>query len=313
MGTQALRVVAEARVPDRLAEGARPVDDLAAEAGLDEDALYRFLRALASEGVFAEEEPRVFRNTPASELLRTDGDQRWHEFALQFAGDWYAAFAEAPAAARIGEAVFPVVFGVDFEERLQDNPDALALFNRSMEAGASDRVERIAELSWSDEVVVDVGGGTGSMLVELLRRNPRLRGVLFDLPEVVAEARPRVEATEVAERCELVAGSFHDAVPAGDAYVLSRILHGLDDERAAGILQNIRRAAHPGARLLIFDSVVPGGNEPHGAKWLDLLMLVLSGGRERTEEEWRRLLASEGLEPARLEDGLVEASIGQKK
>jgi len=313
MGTQALKVVADARIADALASGARPVDELAAEAGLEPDALYRFLRALATDGVFAEGETRVFRNTPASELLRTDGEQRWHEFALQFARDWYTAFAEAPAAARTGEAVFPLVFGVDFEERLRNEPNALALFNRSMEAGANERIERIANLPWSDEVVVDVGGGTGSMLIELLRRNPRLRGVLFDLPEVVMEARPRVEATEVSERCELVAGSFHDAVPAGDAYALSRILHGMDDERAAGILQNVRRAAHPRARVLIFDSVVPQGNEPHGSKWLDLLMLVLSGGRERTEDEWRRLLAREGLEPERLEDGLVEAAIGQKK
>jgi hypothetical protein len=140
------------------------------------------------------------------------------------------------------------------------------------------------------------------MLTELLRRHPNLRGILFDLPEVVAEAT-------VPDRCELVAGSFFDSVPAGDAYVLSRILHGFDDERAGRILRNVRAAARHGARVLILDAVLPEGNEPHGAKWLDLLMLVLSGGRERTEAEWRRLLGGAGLEIDSLDDGLIQARL----
>jgi hypothetical protein len=298
MATQAVRIAAELGIADALADGPRPVEELAA--GANTDAVYRFLRALATDGVFAEEEGRRFRNTPASELLRTGGEQRWNEFALQFGGTWYAAFAEAPHAALTGEPTFPRVLGASFEERMRQHPDELALFTRSMEGGAEERIRQIADLPWDSEVVIDLGGGTGAMLSELLRRHPRLRGVLFDLPEVVEQAT-------VPERCEVVAGSFFDTVPEGDAYVLSRILHGFDDETAARILENIRRAARPGARVLIIDAVLPEGNEPHGNKWLDLLMLILSGGRERTEQEWCTLLAHSELEAESVEDGLIQA------
>lgn len=308
MATQALHVACRCAVADRLAEGPRPVAEIATAAGVDPDALYRVLRALASEGVFAEQRPHVFRNTAASDLLRTGGEERWHEFALQFGDDWYRAFAEAPHAVATGEPAFPRVFGVSFEERLRADPERFEWFNRSMEGGASERVARIAELPWDDEVVVDVGGGTGSMLVELLTLHPRLSGVLFDLPEVGPEAARRVAASGVGSRCEVVGGSYFDGVPAGDAYVLSRILHGCDDETATTLLRNVRAAAHPGARILVLDSVVPEGDEPHGSKWLDLLMLVLSGGRERTAGEWQRLLEGADLRIDGLADGLVQTS-----
>jgi O-methyltransferase domain len=298
MSTQALRIAAQLRIADGLADGPRRVEDLAG--GANADAVHRILRALASDGVFAEEEPGLFRNTPASELLRTDGDQRWNEFALQFGGEWYEAFALAPHTVDTGEPAFPLVFGAGFESWLPAHPEQLAIFSRSMEAGAAERIDRIAGLDWGSKVVVDVGGGTGSMITALLRLHPGLSGVLFDRPEVAA-------AAHVPEGCEVVAGSFLESVPAGDAYVLSRILHGFDDETAAQILGNVRGAARPGARVLILDAVVPEGNDPHGSKWLDLLMLVLVAGRERTEPEWRALLDRVGLEPVSIEDGLVQA------
>jgi hypothetical protein len=298
MAAQALRVVAQLRMADELVAGPSHVKELAGDA--DVDAVHRVLRALASDGVFEELEPGVFRNTPASELLRTDGDQGWHEFALQFGGEWYEAFARFPEAVETGEPTFPVVFGADFETWMREHADALAIFNRSMEMGAAERIGRFADLPFEDEVVVDLGGGTGQMLAELIRLHPRVHGVLFDLPEVV-------EGIEPPAGVEVVAGSFFDGAPAGDVYILSRILHGASDERAAHILENVRAAARPGARVLILDALIPPGNEPHGSKWLDLLMLVLSGGRERTEQEWRALLAGAGLEAVSIEDGLVQA------
>ena len=298
MATQALRVVAQLEIADALAAGPRSVEDVAGES--DTDAVYRALRALASEGVFEEVEPWVFANTPASELLRTGGDQAWHEFALQFGGEWYEAFALFPEAVERGERTFPARFGTDFESYMREHPDRLETFNRSMEMGAAERVGRVADLPFDDEVVVDLGGGTGHMLAELLRRHPNVHGILFDLPEVLADVEPP-------EGAELVAGSFFDGVPAGDVYVLSRILHGATDERAASILANVRAAARPAARVLILDAVIPVGNEPHGSKWLDLLMLVLSGGRERTEAEWRGLLDGAGLELVAVADGLIQA------
>jgi hypothetical protein len=291
-------VVAQLRIADALAHGPKRVDELAGDA--DPDAVHRVLRALASDGVFAEDEPGLFRNTEVSEPLRTDSGQGWHEFALQFGGEWYEAFARFPEAVETAQPTFPKMFGADFETWMREHPDKLEVFNRSMAAGAAGRIEEVGGLEWNGEIVVDVGGGTGGMLSELLRRHPGLRGVLFDLPEVVADA-------EVPEGCRVVGGSFLEGVPEGDAYVLSRILHGFDDETAELILRNVRAAAHPGARVLLVDAVVPEGNEPHGNKWLDLLMLVLSGGRERTAGEWRGLLERAGLEPVSIEDGLIQA------
>jgi hypothetical protein len=148
---------------------------------------------------------------------------------------------------------------------------------------------------------VDVGGGNGELLRGLLERRPELRGIVFDLPETV-----RDEAA-FGDRLQFVAGSFFDAVPAGDAYVLSAILHDWNDERAAAILGTVRASAPPGARLLLIESVVAPGNEPQGSKWLDLLMLVLVEGRERTESDWRALLGAAGFEPESIEDGLIQA------
>ena len=295
LGTRALALVADLRIPDALAAGPRPVEELAREAGADADALYRLLRALADDGVFAQDEPRVFRNTASSELLRGG----WGEFAHLFGGVWYRAVGELRAT---GEVPFPRIFGTDFWSWLAENPDERAAFDTAMEQGKERRVERLAALEWrGDETVVDVGGGNGSLLVELLRRHPGLRGIVFDLPETVRDE------DALGERCTFVEGSFFESVPPGDVYVLSTILHDWDDERAAAILRTIRAAAPADARLLVIDAVIPPGDEPHGAKWLDVLMLALLAGRERDETQWRALLADGGFEPVRLEDGLIEA------
>jgi trans-aconitate methyltransferase len=164
------------------------------------------------------------------------------------------------------------------------------------------KLERLERVEWrGDETVVDIGGGTGAVLVELVRRRSGLRGIVFDLPETV-----RNEET-FGDRCTFVAGDFFERVPRGDVYVLSTILHDWDDEHAGAILRTIRAAAPEGARLIVMDAVIPMGNERHGAKWLDLLMLVLFAGRERDEEQWRELLGSAGFEPVQIEDGLIQA------
>ena len=171
-----------------------------------------------------------------------------------------------------------------------------------MVQGTERRVDLLAALEWrGDETVVDVGGGNGTLLAELLRRHPGLRGIVFDLPETV-----RDEAA-LGERCTFVAGSFFDSVPAGDVYVLSTILHDWPDAQAVTILRTIRATAPAHARLLVLDAVVPAGNEPHGAKWLDLLMLTLFAGRERDEAQWHALLAGAGFEPIRIGERLIEA------
>ena len=293
--TRALALVADLGVAQALAAGPRHVEELAQEVAADPDALRRLLRALASEGIFAEQEPGVFRNTEASGLLR-DG---WGAFAHLFGGVWLQA---AGALDPSGLPSFPGAFGTDFWSWLAGNPDERALFDRAMEQGNDRRVNRLAELEWREgETVVDVGGGNGSLLLGLLERQRGLRGIVFDLPETTRdEAR-------LGDRCRFVAGDFFERVPRGDVYVLSTILHDWDDEPAARILRTIRACAPSGARVRILDAVVPDGNGEHGAKWLDLLMLALFAGRERDEAEWRALLGTAGLEPERIADGLIEA------
>jgi hypothetical protein len=296
LGTRTLAVVADLKVADALDSGPRPVSEVAREVGADADILQRFLRALATEGVFAEEEPGVFRNTEASELLRGG----WGDFAHLFGGVFYRTAEGLDATA---EAVFPSLFGTDFWSWLAAHPEERAAFDHAMEQGKDRRVERLASLNWrAEETVVDVGGGSGTLLIELLRRQQDLRGIVYDLPETVRDEQA------LGDRITFVQGSFFERVPEGDAYVLSTILHDWDDESAAAILQTIHATGSSMARMLVLDAVIPPGNDPHGAKWLDLLMLAVSAGRERDEAQWRALLDGAGFAVDRIEDGLIQAS-----
>jgi hypothetical protein len=298
LGTRALAVVAELGVADALGDAERPVTEVAAEVGAEPDALRRLLRALASDGIFVEDSPGVFRNTEASSVLR--GESGWGDFARLFGGVFYRPVGHLDAT---GEVAFPRVFGADFWSWLADNPAERAVFDRAMMQGKERRTERLASAGWREgETVVDVGGGNGSLLADLLGRQPSLRGIVFDLPETVRDE------TALGDRCRFVAGSFFERVPTGDTYVLSGILHDWDDDRALAILRTIRASAPPRARVVILDAVVPEGNEPHGAKWLDVLMLATLGGRERDEAQWNALLEQAGLAVERIEDGLIVAA-----
>jgi hypothetical protein len=295
LGTRALGIAADLGIADALADGPRPLEDLAREVGADANTLHRLLRALASDGVFAEEERGVFANTPASELLRTG----WGDFAHFFGGDWLRTVCELDAS---GEPPFPRMFGTDFWSWLAEHPAARAGFDRAMEQGNEGRADRLAQIEWrGDETVVDVGGGNGSLLALLFQRQPGLSGIVLDLPETVRDEEA------LGDRIAFVEGDFFESVPVGDVYVLSTIIHDWDDERAHAILRTIRAAAPDDGRLVMPDAVLQIGNEPQGSKWLDLLMLALSGGRERYEEEWRALLEGAGFRALRIEDGLIEA------
>jgi O-methyltransferase domain/Dimerisation domain len=300
MSAKALGIAADLDVADALARGPRSVRELAQENGADPATLQRILRALASDGVFAEEEPGVFRNTEASELLRSNQPGNWPAFSHLFGDVFLEATAEMDP--RTIDATFQRRYGIDFWSWLAANPEQRATFDLAMAGGKDRHADRLAALDWRDaETVVDVGGGNGALLRALLARRPELRGVVFDLPETV-----RDEA-DFGDRLSFFAGSFFEEVPPADTYILSAILHDWNDERATQILRTIRAAAGPESRLLIVDGVIQPGNEPNGMKWLDLLMLVI-GGKERTEPEWRSLLDSAGFVIDEIEDGLIQAS-----
>jgi O-methyltransferase domain len=292
--TRALGLAADLRVARALASGPRSHETLAREGGVDPDALYRVLRALASDGIFEEIEPGVFGNTPASEVLARDG---WDDFAHLFAGVWLRAVA---ALELTGEASFPRVHEDAFWAWLAAHPDERASFDRAMAQGWQGRLERLERADWrGDELVVDVGGGNGSLLLALLERHRRMRGIVFDLPETVRDERT------LGDRCRFVEGSFFERVPGGDVHLLSTILHDWDDHSARRILETIRAASS--GRLVVLDSVIEPGNSPDGAKWLDLLMLTIARGRERTAEQWRVLLDSAGWHATRISQGMIEA------
>jgi len=292
--TRSLGLAADLRVAQALAAGPRSHEGLARERGVDADVLYRVLRALASDGIFEEIEPGIFRNTAASEVLGREG---WDDFAHLFGGAWLQAVTALDAS---GEPSFARVHDSEFWAWLAAHPDERSAFDRAMAQGWQSRLDRLDSVDWrGDEFVVDVGGGNGSLLVALLERHQRMRGIVFDLPETVRDE------PALGDRCRFLEGSFFESVPHADVHLLSTILHDWDDHSAQRILETVRAAA--GERLVVLDSVIEPGNSPDGAKWLDLLMLVIAGGRERTAAQWRVLLGDAGWRATRLSQGVIEA------
>ena len=294
MVSAAVYAVTKLDIAGILREGTASVEELAQATGSDVDALYRVLRMLAAHGIFVETDPRAFANTDVSSLLADE----FRDFALVFGEEFYAAFDELPRTLRDRTPAFEAFRGKTFYAHLASDPEASEQFNRFMAGGREGHAAHLAESPGvrRDSIVVDVGGGNGALLIGLLERRSDVRGVVLDLPHVAAEAADRVRAAGVADRCEVVAGDFFDGVPAGgDVYVLSGILHGWERDGAAEILRNVRRAIADDGRLFIFESLVAPANEP-GGKLMDVLMLAVSGGRERTEAEWRALLAATGFE-----------------
>ncbi|MEU1287198.1 methyltransferase [Kitasatospora sp. NPDC005856] len=296
--SQAIFAVSELKVVESLGEEAVPVEELAPRVGADPDALHRFLRVLTAEGLFVEEPARTFAVTPLGALLHRDAPGSLHHLASLMAGEAYQTWTAATHALRTGLPAFETVFGKPMFDWLGDHPEAHATFNESQAGLVTLRLLPLLDRDWSGVgTVVDVGGGNGRLLGTLLARHRQLRGVLFDLPQVAEEARHGLGDDDVRERCQVVGGDFFATVPSGgDVYVLAQILHDWADDRAVEILRRCHQAMGAGARLLILEQVIPDDSRPHPAKLLDLHMLVLLGGRERSETSWRRLLTESGFE-----------------
>ena len=289
-----IHVVADFGVADALEGEPVSADELAARTGMDADALARMLRLLSAHGLFASH-PAGWVHTPRSELLRSDHPQSLRSFARMIGTNAWPAFTELAQPARTGRPAFG---WQAMMARFAEHPDEAALFSQAMVDKSAAVVPAVVEAyDFSTfATVVDVGGGTGRLLSAILEHNTATTGVLFELPHVVADA-----SAAASDRLRLVAGDFFvDPLPSADAFVLMEVLHDWTDDDAARILNAVRGAAAPGARLLVVEVLVPDTPGPDHSKVLDIIMLAVTGGRERTREQYEKLLADAGFQLERV-------------
>ena len=275
---------------------------LAARVGADADALRRLLRMLASHGIFAREGPDGFALNEAADCLRDDAELSLRNLVLYYGAEPQRAWSELLHSVQTGEPGFDRAFGESVWEHFDRHPDAARVFNGAMRGGAQSRARVLRSYPFRDgATVVDLGGGSGELLVDLLSHRTDLEGIVVDRPHVVEEARARIVEAGLEDRCRAAAGDlFSDLPEGGDAYVLAIVLHDWDDDEARRILETCRRVAGLDAVLLLVESVLDDDAPDDFVKLIDVHMLVETGGRERTEEEWRALLDRAGFRLARV-------------
>jgi len=294
--SQALYVAAKLGVADELVDGPRPVTEIARTTGAHADTLNRFLRALASTGIFDEPDPGTFALNPPAEQLRSDRPDSMRPIVLLHGEETFRAWADVLHTVTTGQPAFDSVYGTSFYGYLADHPEAERIFNAAMGISGQPPLVLDALDFSSASTLVDVGGGSGTLLARVLERDTRLAGILIDLPDAVREGLRSIAGDPIAQRIEGVAASFFDEMPAGDTYVLARVLHNWSDEQALAILRNVRAVIPAGGRLHVLDRLVPEVKGPHPAKIADLVMLVVLGGRDRTLPEYTALLEAAGFE-----------------
>lgn len=302
---QACYAVAKLGVPDALAGGARDVDALAESVGADVNALRRTLRALAAAGLFREPAAGTFELTATGRLLCSETRGSSRLAAIMFGEEVHEAFGQILYTLRTGRPAFEEIYGEPFYDYLRERPQTAAMFATAMGSAAVPIVLSRCDFG-RPGAVVDVGGGDGGLLARVLTRYREARGVLVELPDAIEKARARLAASGHADRIEFAAASFFDpgAIPSGaDVYTLSRVLHNWNDDAAVRILRHVREAAPPQARLFVFEYLVADTSDAEVASdagsalnAIDLLMLVMLEGYERSAEQYRALLARAGFE-----------------
>lgn len=302
--TQAVSVAARFRIADHLASGPKTAAELAAAAGLHPGHLYRVLRALAGLGVFAADEAGRFSLTPMGNLLRSDVPGSARPIATYVCDPWsWKPWGDLAGSVKAGEPVFDRMFGEGVFDYLAKHPDEAATFNEGM-TGFSQQAAAALLKSYDFSkfgTIVDVGGGHGALLLAILKANPGAKGVVFDAPQVTTGATDAIKAAGMADRCRAEGGDFFRAVTAGgDLIVMKNIIHDWNDAKAAAILKACRAAIKPAGKLLLVELVVPPGFAPHMSHVLDLEMMVICDGKERTEAEYRDLLAGAGFKLTRV-------------
>lgn len=304
MPAACMYIAAKLKIADLLAGGPQPVSELARAAKVNEGALYRVLRALASIDVFRETAPRMFANTPLSETLRSDTRESARDTVMFLADPVHLrTFAELLHSVETGGTAFKKITGMESFHFFRQNEEENRAFNAAMTSISAHFMPPVIEAyDFGDSgTLADIGGGHGVLLAMILQKHRGLRGIVFDLPHVVEGAKPRIESLGLASRCEVVGGDFFEAVPPADSYVMKSIIHDWDEPRAIAILENCAKAMRsPKGKVSLIEQVILAGNEPDLAKWIDMEMLAMAGGRERTEAEYAELFANAGLRLARV-------------
>lgn len=297
--TQAIYVAAQLGIADLLKDGSKSNDELAITTGVDARSLYRLLRALASVGIFAEGSSGYFELTPLAECLQSNRTNSLRAYAIKSGQAWeWQPWGYLLESVKTGKPVFKNIFGMEIFDYLANDASAAKLYNQAI-SDFSEKQDVAITSGYNFSLIrnlVEVAGGRGTLIASILKANLTMQGILFDLPHVVADAKPLIVTLELQDRCQLVGGNFFESVPAGgDAYLLRYIIHDWDDERAIAILKNCYQAMQSNGRLLLVEMVIPQGNEPFYGKLLDLQMLLNYGGRERTEAEYQVLLETAGF------------------
>ena len=299
---QTVYAAARLDLADFVADGIGDVGDLAKRTDTNPEALYRLLRALAGVGVFSEEDDRYFVMTPLAQCLRTDGEDSVKGLALFYGNEVYRAYGRLVDSVRTGDRAFDEEYGVSLWDYLRTEQSTGDAFRSGM--GASSWREQLPLPRTYDftgiRCLVDVGGGEGTMLAAILHEQPEMRGVLVEIPAGIDRSKRHFVEAGVADRATLAEGSAFDELPTADGYVLSCVLHAMDDTNSIRALRRIREAMEPDGRLVILERIVAPADEPGLAKHLDLTMMLMNGGKERTEREWHDLLAAAGLRLSRI-------------
>ncbi|QEF98372.1 Multifunctional cyclase-dehydratase-3-O-methyl transferase TcmN [Stieleria maiorica] len=310
--SQAIFAAAKFGIADLLVDGSKSIEELAIATETKPELLYRVLRALASIGVFAEQDDKRFTLTPLAELLRSDVPGSQRSMALMMGEEHFLAWGNLADAVQTGDNAYEKVVGQPIFEHLAQHPEKAQIFDAAM-TGIHGR-ETSAILDAYDfagiDTLADIGGGNGSKLTAILQKYPQMNGILFDLEHVISRARPQIEAAGVLDRCQLISGDFFHSVPGGaDAYVMRHIIHDWDDDRARTILKHCHSVMAPGNKLLVVESVIPPGNDPFMGKFLDLTMMLIPGGKERTADEYRSLYDDSGFDLVRIVPTGTEVSV----
>lgn len=303
--SQTVYVAAKLGIADLLAENPKSAATLARETQTHERSLYRLLRTLTSFGVFTEIERGVFANTPVSETMLSDAPGSLRDMTIWMGEEpHWRVYGNMIHSVKTGKAAWSAVHGEDvFPYLFQTNRELGTIFNRAMTSFSAQAIPAIAAAYDFSEVKIlaDVAGGYGHLLAGIMKNNPEMKGILFDLMPVCEEGKSYLEKADLSERVEIVCGSFFEKVPVkADVYMLKHIIHDWDDAECAAILKNIRAEMPEDAKILILDAVLPEGNEPHPGKVMDMEMLVSPGGIERTAAEFEMLLDDSGLKLNRI-------------